>query len=188
MQGLRGPWHPGLDHTGSLGVATGNPRWIFGAHAADLRVQLLRCSLTHARCARSAARSFTRISATWIAESLSAASIATPTYRLPQARDFSPAFEGRHAPALDHVHDTRPDGPPCAAGPDGRAPLVDAEQGERGRGLAGRLDPLVPERVEMREHGGPGHDAQRVDGSAVEAIRPARANQGVAAQRHRAGG
>src|SRR5213082_3007537 len=70
MQGLRGPWHPGLDHTGSLGVATGNPRWIFGAHAADLRVQLLRCSLTHAGCARSAARSFTRISTTWTAESL----------------------------------------------------------------------------------------------------------------------
>src|SRR6202521_1479633 len=46
------------------------PRRIFGAHAAHLRVQLLRCSLTHGRCARSAARSFTRIWATWIAESL----------------------------------------------------------------------------------------------------------------------
>src|SRR6202140_3825152 len=42
----------------------------FGAHAAHLRVQLLRCSLTHARCARCAARRFTRIWATWIAESL----------------------------------------------------------------------------------------------------------------------
>src|SRR6202165_1038318 len=45
-------------------------RRIFGAHAAHLRVQRLRCSLTHARCARSAARRFTRIWATWIAESL----------------------------------------------------------------------------------------------------------------------
>jgi hypothetical protein len=46
------------------------PRRIFGAYAADLRVQLLRCSLTHRWCARSAARRFTRISATWIAEYL----------------------------------------------------------------------------------------------------------------------
>jgi len=45
-------------------------RRIFGAHAVHLRVQRLRCSLTHARCARSAARRFTRIWATWIAESL----------------------------------------------------------------------------------------------------------------------
>jgi ABC-2 type transport system ATP-binding protein len=45
-------------------------RRIFGAHAAHLRVQRLRCSLTHTRCARSAARRFTRIWATWIAESL----------------------------------------------------------------------------------------------------------------------
>jgi hypothetical protein len=42
----------------------------FGAHAAHLRVQRLSCSLTHARCARSAAHRFTRIWATWIAESL----------------------------------------------------------------------------------------------------------------------
>src|SRR6202521_746340 len=41
----------------------------FGAHAAHLRVQRPRCSLTHTRCARSAARRFTRIWATWIAES-----------------------------------------------------------------------------------------------------------------------
>src|SRR4029077_10209405 len=45
-------------------------RRIFGAHAAHLRVQLLGCSLTHVRCARCAARRFTRIWATWIAESL----------------------------------------------------------------------------------------------------------------------
>src|SRR5438067_3267635 len=75
MQGLRGPWHPGLDHTGSLGVATGNPRWIFGAHAAHLRVQLLRCSLTHSRCARSALGASFGVPAPcggcpWIAESL----------------------------------------------------------------------------------------------------------------------
>ena len=53
-----------------LEARPGDPRQSLGAHAADLRVQLLRCSLTHARCARSAARSFTRISATWIADSL----------------------------------------------------------------------------------------------------------------------
>src|SRR5437660_9608749 len=45
-------------------------RRIFGAHAAHLRAQLLRCSLTHARRARCAARRFTRIWATWIPESL----------------------------------------------------------------------------------------------------------------------
>src|SRR6202165_228114 len=47
-----------------------SPRRILGAHAAHLRVQLLRCSLTNSRCARCAARRFTRIWATWIAESL----------------------------------------------------------------------------------------------------------------------
>src|SRR5438093_1613752 len=59
-----------------------NPRRIFGAHAAHLRPQLLCCSFTLVRCAHCAARSFGRIWATWIAESLaecSGASRAIPT-------------------------------------------------------------------------------------------------------------
>ena len=46
------------------------PRRIFGAHAAHLRAQLLRCSRSHEQCACCAARRFARIWATWIAESL----------------------------------------------------------------------------------------------------------------------
>src|SRR5258708_36200352 len=56
--------------TAALGLGRKACRRIFGAHAAHLRVQRLRCSLAHARCARCAARRFTRIWATWIAESL----------------------------------------------------------------------------------------------------------------------
>src|SRR5450759_3614171 len=48
-----------------IGIRPPADRRIFGAHAAHLRAQLLRYSLTHARCARCVARRFTRIWTTW---------------------------------------------------------------------------------------------------------------------------
>src|SRR5207248_1314821 len=97
LRTARGPRLPGRPGANRLEARPEIPRRIFGAHAAHLRAQLLRCSLTNQQCARSAARRFARIWATWLAESLAEGfrrASAQPVSRL-LLREVAAGHDGR---------------------------------------------------------------------------------------------
>src|SRR5713101_7371221 len=79
--------------------------------------------------------------------------------------------------ALDDSHRARPVGPPLTLHPDGRAAFVDAQQGRARQLSFGGLDPPVPERFEVWEHGRVRHNSKRLSWFAVESIRPGGADE-----------
>src|ERR1700681_3214048 len=74
--------------------------------------------------------------------------------------------------ALDHRHGAGPVSPPLIPHPDRRAALVDAEQGRPGQLSFGRLDPLVTECFEMRQHRRFRYQSERLSRPAGESLRP----------------